>query len=351
MSHRVIRVDEELINYCMSDPTQPEMVIMRIHDQPDHPLYSKIQIALMSIPEEKVTARLTDPQWHWYYSNPDSGQTRMQVRRELLTIELNDLVYQSRKEALCQVSGTVRPYDHPSFKGIEPDQDWLVPIDVFEIEHLGIFRNDYAFNIPPTLPATNSSYWLMQHLMRMKTSSRLKIRPDPFIVCKRNKYNPAFYKMWVYGQQLDWDRIARLKEPEHAEWIPDSQCNSVRIGRTQLVWEPRKDGIHFQCEELPDSAGYRPGRYSHAIYNPESENFTHCDCAVRYYTIGEMLDRVAVHLRKAGKIGQRIKIFKIDGNLDRQTWCNLMAAFYVWNEDIQAYFGHPSIFATKAVNT
>jgi hypothetical protein len=90
------------------------------------------------------------------------------------------------------------------------------------------------------------------------------------------------------------------------------------------------------ASELADSLG---ARYFHSIYEPRSETFVHADGALRLYTSQELVERHQVHLRRGGKMGARAKVFAANGRIDRQAWCRLVAAFFVWNADVQAYVG------------
>jgi len=144
--------------------------------------------------------------------------------------------------------------------------------------------------------------------------------------------------MFTYGQPLDWDRIAALREPEHLEWLPDDRDRPGGVNHTQLCWTPKADGIHFHCEELPLNEHVRPGRYAHAIYDPETKHFTHADGAVRYYTAPQLQERRQLHVRNAGKAGTRVKVFTFDEPLSRDGWCSVIAALFVWNDDVNCYF-------------
>ena len=46
----------------------------------------------------------------------------------------------------------------------------------------------------------------------------------------------------------------------------------------------------------------------------------------------------AGHLRKAGKVGVRRKIFRTDEPVDRDAFSLIAQAFFVWNNDMKTYF-------------
>jgi hypothetical protein len=110
---------------------------------------------------------------------------------------------------------------------------------------------------------------------------------------------------------------------------------------TEFVWEPKDDGIHFVCEELPSArcVDYRAARYLHAIYDPGKRSIIHFDGALRIYTAPQLEDRRKQHLKNAGKAGIRTKVFRIHRPIDREAFSLIAQAFFVWNRDLATYFG------------
>jgi len=155
--------------------------------------------------------------------------------------------------------------------------------------------------------------------------------------------------MQVYGKSLDWNRIKSLKNIEHTCFIPES-LSSTDIFKTDIVWTPNKDEIHFTCEEMPqkDLIEYRGSRYFHAIFQIETGVIKHCDGAIRYYTDKEYDLRVSKHIKsnETTRVGKRIKVFQIDVPakeikfelINHQVFINLVTSFFVWNHDVLAYF-------------
>ena len=130
----------------------------------------------------------------------------------------------------------------------------------------------------------------------------------------------------------------RLKEPHHGQMRADGAKDSGEV--TDFVWEPRNDGIHFVCEELPSPrfVDWRAARYLHSIYDPGSKIIVHFDGALRIYTGEQLRERQKQHVRNAGKAGTRIKIFRIDKPLERDAFSLVAQAFFVWNTDLATYF-------------
>ena len=178
----------------------------------------------------------------------------------------------------------------------------------------------------------------MKNLRPVHKGVSKSIRLDPLSVQPRDKYRGAEYRMWVYGVPLDWDQVSSLREDLHGRWMPDDPL-SIGCSFTDVVWSPRSGEVHFVCEEVPspDQIYERGSRYLHAIFLPEEGHFIHVDGAVRYYSVDQMDSRLKTHVRKAGKAGQRVKIFRVEGAISTELWSALASSFFVWNQDVVRY--------------
>ncbi len=84
----------------------------------------------------------------------------------------------------------------------------------------------------------------------------------------------------------------------------------------------------------------RGSRYFHAVFVPSKGEFIHLDAAVRVFEEEELMERLRIgHVRKAGKVGKRHKVFQIDEPVSVESFSNLCAQFFVWNSDVHRYFG------------
>jgi hypothetical protein len=225
--------------------------------------------------------------------------------------------------------------------GTPTDTDGLLPLRLFDIQQNHLELDSLVYHLAPSLPQTNSTYWLGLLLMR-RFRHNAKIRIDPFWIVPAKEYLQPMFKMQAYGLELDWDRIASLKQEEHLRFIvdPGTRQDGV-VWASEIVWSPRNGYIHFLAEEIPSEnrSDLRGGRYMHGIFDPSFGRFIHLDGAIRYYEKDELLLRQETHVRKSGKIGKRIKLFRIDDDLTTQDWSDLMGCFYVWNDDILEYSG------------
>lgn len=335
-----MHLDGSLIQLASSTPSQPAWALAEVEEDESHSLRPALERALASVTAEEIEDYVTSSKGSLWYSLPLDQSSERRLRFDLVEQEATRFAYERRRQALCSAYSerTPDPYGHPALSDVQPDSHLLVPVREFENARNSLQKGGYAFHVPPTLPAANSSYWLTQQLLLQDAGAGLRVRLDPFIVCSLLDYQPAFYKMITYGQPLDWDRLGTLRKEEHGEWMPDSPAAAGGIQCTQYCWSPRADGVHFQCEELPGDACARPSRYAHAIYDPVSQRFAHADGGMRYYTTQELNQRRELHVRNAGKSGTRVKLFAFGSPLERGDWCAIIPALFVWNDDVQEYF-------------
>lgn len=232
------------------------------------------------------------------------------------------------------------PYDLSILADLPVDADHLVPLSAFQFDGSRLLRNGYAFSVLTTTSAPNSSYWLLCALYSEGLNTQASVRLDPFLFGPEDQFPAMFYRMWIYGVPLDWTRLAHLRQPEHGRWFPESLSRESQF--TDFCWAPRRDGIHFVCEEVQkvESCSGEPARYLHAIYNPRSKKMEHFDGALRVFALEEIIHRRDLHVRSSGKLGMREKVFRTDEPIDRDRFSVVAQAFYVWNEDVRRYFTH-----------
>jgi hypothetical protein len=296
-------------------------------------LLKKVEALLDSPPSDP-------PFWFTQSQGLDFDTRRLFVTERLI----GEAIAQRRLDVLVEdyKAETKRPYQHSSLAELVPDSDGLVHFDAFDNNRSifpGLRRGQTVFEILPTIPtALNSMYWAI-HILRSLSDVEKLVRLDPLMNQPECNYGPIFYKMVVYGKALDWDALASIRQPDHARFQPDIGWQKD-IQFTDLVWSPVDEGVEFVCEEVPklDTFQLRPSRYFHAIFIPARKSFIHCDGAIRLYSADSLRERLNSHVRKAGKMGKRIKVFAVNGDIPAETWTSLVCAYFVWNRDIVNYF-------------
>jgi hypothetical protein len=65
----------------------------------------------------------------------------------------------------------------------------------------------------------------------------------------------------------------------------------------------------------------------------------HLDGAIRIYSEIERNQRKSVHVHRTGKVGTRIKVFRIDEPIRPEAISSLGGNYFVWNYDVSHFFG------------
>lgn len=334
-----MNIKDDLINYFAAFSMPAEYVIDDIVKDKLHSHHGDICDLMVSFSETDIAEALKGPLQFltWARTRDD----KKQAPRWLAAFAIDKIICDKRRRLITQTDETVpvKPYDHKELSHLAVDKNSLIALNNSEDRHDEFQFGGTVFHILPTLPQTNSMYWAAAYLHKLKKDNDVKVRLDPLMFQPADGHLSMFYKMFVYGVPLDWSDISSLKQERHARWMPDDPSRGDVIF-TDLVWTPRDDGIHFACEEVPKSeqCHTRASRYLHAIYDPNTSTFSHTDGAVRIYTEEEICFRNDVHVRNGGKQGVRVKVFQVDGKIDRDLWCSLAASFFVWNRDIKKYF-------------
>ncbi|APE37109.1 hypothetical protein BOX37_27855 [Nocardia mangyaensis] len=148
---------------------------------------------------------------------------------------------------------------------------------------------------------------------------------------------------------------AQLDDPQEVGttvmWDPQAPGLRHSYSRTIAHWEMRAGDQgaekHFQAEErVADGHGRVGGRvlirYLHAIRDPSTQTFLHCDGAVKLFTeagYAALLRREAsgsygVHVTKTATYR---KVFRVDGAVTTEQWARLMALWFRGNTLIVEY--------------
>jgi len=330
-----------LFVFLASDPVGLLFTIPEISNNKLHPLHNVLIKALEEVEPEFVQLIMEDSHFCSLNKGMNSDDFEREARIECLRQIFDEKILVQRCAELVNQSGKERPapYNHEVLIDVQVDEDYLVPLTSFSNKYGPLRRNGYAFGVVPPVPSVNSAYWFMEVLRRPGICEKASVRLDPFLNREDKDFPNMEYRAWWYGLPLNWERIKSLTQEEHRRAGPD-EWTRRDVLYTDLVWSPRGNEVHFICEEIPtdNSLSIRGSRYFHAIYNPNEEVFTHIDGAVRFFTKDEWIIRKDAHVRDAGKIGKRVKIFKLEGLLSKEVFTAVLPSFFVWNRDIHQYF-------------
>ena len=330
-----------VFNYFAADPCGPMWNLRHLVNDPDCAIASALDSFLADIDPKAVASMRSDPNFPYYakVSGKDGNLDRV-ARACIAERRLWSAISSRRIHMLRHGSGAEpsSPYDQAALADLPPDDEDLVPLRAFDLGGSRLIRNDHTFAICNTKAASNSTYWLLQSCRSEEVQRCARVRLDPLMHSPLGAFDDFEYMMLVYGRPLDWNRIDRLRNTEHGRWRPEEMSRERWF--TDYVWKRRGDEVHFLCEEVPtvEQSRFEAARYAHAIYVPARKAISHLDFALRIYTESEIVERHTEHLRRAGKMGCRTKVFRIDRDLPRQLFSTLCKAFFVWNEDVSQYF-------------
>jgi hypothetical protein len=326
----------DLLDLLASRPLDVEFSLREVFSDPSEPLHACAVAAVRGVPDDAIMEVWTDPRLG--LARPGTSDRGVSEGDRLIVAAwlAKQEIYHRRCDSLQSQRGRPAPYEHPTLSDLQPDGDALVPLSAFDLRERRIQREGFVFHLVPPLPQGNSNYWLAEATLATTNPTGVRVRLDPLLVSPVECYEAVFYRMLLYGQSLDWDRIDGLRSVEHAQWMPD-EMSSTGILRTDVQWSPRDGLVHFECEELPTAARDRPSRYFHSIYDPTQQGFIHADFAIRFYSDDELVSRARKHLKDIGKVGRRVKLLRIDRDLARDEWATILAGAFVWNNDLAKY--------------
>jgi len=115
-----------------------------------------------------------------------------------------------------------------------------------------------------------------------------------------------------------------------------------KLDYTEFFWSYH-DGIKtFEIEEISDQdycfENYNFNRYIHSERDIGDKITRHIDGAVKVYLKNTYADRKNSHIPKEMKCYKKIKLWRIDGDIDLDSWKDLISFFYKGNEMIIEYF-------------
>jgi len=295
------------IEYFKSCLLDPMFEVFRILNNPSHEQYNNLIFDLNHIDKSSLEECVKENNIDFYL---DKFENKGQGRRAYYLINLlHKEIAKERILALLDKSPRPKPYNSENLREIEIINDNLVSIKKFNIDDFGYQHNDFVYELTPSIiTQSNSSYWISRAIIKFakERGFNFKIRLDPFIEKHKSEYRPMFYKMFIYGKPLDWERLKKLSQDEFGQWF-DEKSDS-EIGITDFVWRPEGNELHFTCEELPKSncIDYRGSRFFHAIFDKTTGNIKHCDGAIRFYSKEEFGEREKYHVKnlKLEKLGQ-----------------------------------------------
>lgn len=334
-------IAEDVENYFAASPIGPLLEVGHVAHAYDHPISQAIRKSFELVPEEVLSSVLADDQFRCQYSHVDDEKLEWFAREWSVIEELNKRIRQRRRACLLSqnVNARTAPYDEVKLADLTVSADDLVPLSEFAVEESVLLRNGRAYSILPPTPSENSAYWITRALLSSGFQNRAWVRLDPLIRGPANDFPRMGYRMLWWGPPLLWEDIGNVQEEGFGRWVPSSLGSRSEF--TDYAWVPRGDELHLFLEEMPkrDDVDIAGSRYFHVIFSHVSKQVVHLDGAMRIYSAIEWDQRKNVHVHRTGKVGKRIKVFRIDGPLPPDAVSILGGTYFVWNFDVSNFFG------------
>lgn len=167
-------------------------------------------------------------------------------------------------------------------------------------------------------------------------------------------YNKLILKQY-YSQTVEFDTwfgprfdINKLEDPNYVgltvvsrnEELPSIANND--LDRTEFYWSFR-DGIKtFETEEISRQSyifnDFYFNRYIHSERDISSKVFRHLDGAIKVYGHDNFSQRIASKMPTELKSHRKVKLWRIDGDIDLDSWLDLISFFFKGNEMVVEYF-------------
>ena len=327
-----------IFDYFAAHPAGPMLAFGREVSDPSDALRDSLEAFLSGFSSGDVAAAQANTEFQLFAGHdPDrDGAARIWLGERLLASK----IARQRLDTIREDRGNARPrpYSLPALGDVQIGEDQLVPLSAFSFDGARLLRNEFAYLMLATTGSPNSAYWLLAALYEQGLASRTRVRLDRSCAAQPPRFLRCITGCGLQDAPKSRERIQTLQEPEHGRWMPDS--SRARNEFTDFAWTPRGDEVNFVCEEIPESSDLEPARYLHAIYSRTRRTIEHLDGAIRIYSRDEVQQRRTLHARNAGKMGLRQKVFAVEGDIPPDALSQVAQAFFVWNSDVQQYFGN-----------
>lgn len=332
-----IELIDSVADWFARNPIAPMLNLPHIAENPPAELAEALEQQLSLISSKTVEHIRHDHYFRFFHSEGTDAELDRHARIWTLSQALSHEIPRRRIQALQRT-----PQDlavHPALEGVSFDDEGLVPLSEFEPGNGVAIRRGYAFTIAPPVESCNASYWLTQALVSTGLWKHTRVRMDPFLFGAVNEFVPMHYKMWWQGKPCTWAQLLAKTGHEFGAWWPGPLTQGVQ--HTEYNWTTDAKEGHLEIEELHkrNHNATRGTRYLHAIYDRAHGSVRHLDGALRVLSDEEWGHRSSHHLKDLGKIGKRIKIFRVDRLMDDSMFAPVSSSFFVWNVDVARFFG------------
>ena len=232
------------------------------------------------------------------------------------------------------------------------DRDGLVELDDrFGPMDVGVLYKQHVLQYHQFLRRSYAAHHNVDFLNRFvafysksRGSNRFAVALDARRLMPEEYYrNYAEKDMW-YGPRFERDRVGdpALSGTTLVKRASPYPLFDKNHDRTEFRWSTAGSVKTFEAEELSSPTyvhdGYIINRYVHAEFDLESGSFRHFDGAAKVYSSDAYAARFDTELPNEPRCQRKIKLFRVDGEIETDSWIDLTTFFFRGNEMVVEYF-------------
>lgn len=167
-------------------------------------------------------------------------------------------------------------------------------------------------------------------------------------------YNKLILKQY-YSQTVEFDTwfgpkfdVNKLDDPNYVGLTVVSRNKELPLianndlERTEFYWSFRDNIKTFEIEEISRQSytfnSFYFNRYIHSERDIASKAFRHLDGAIKVYIHDNFTQRITSKMPTELKSHHKVKLWRIDGDVDLDSWLDLISFFFKSNEMVIEYF-------------
>ena len=160
----------------------------------------------------------------------------------------------------------------------------------------------------------------------------IKIAIDTDVIGLKTSFlKPLEFEYW-WGPEFN-DSLKKIPPGVTCHVADDRLRLFHQIHRTEFFWYLQDNHKTFECEEISDldvkDLDFNFGcRYIHSMLDNANETIIHLDGAIRGYNSEQMVKRLEIDISKQEKDLLYTKLWRIDGDIPKKTWKELICHFF-----------------------
>jgi hypothetical protein len=314
----------------------------------------------MNLEEVGGVLRTLHPVYKDWVGEPPAGGDDLEYLKRLATYYVAMLLLR-RNESVKEVidaelstSEVLRVY--PELEERLDDDGLLVVDEDLSLMDAGIdyknhilhyhqfFRNGYHGS-----PSSDFLWRFRQYHSESNARNKFRIAIDHRRLMPKEAYAEMIQLSQWFGPEFGQDKlddpevvglaVVKRDEPDLFRLLGSADSS---LDRTEFFWK-RKDRVKtLEIEEISTGGhlfdSYHLNKYVHSERDMRDQRLRHFDGALKCYTKDRYAKRLSLYMPHEERCLRKIKLFRIDGNVDPERWLDMIGHFYWGNEMVLEYF-------------